>query len=165
MIKLLATRFGEIEVDEGKEIRFAQGLFGFPEAHRYVLLYPGGTGRVAWLQSLELEALAFPVVEGSALGPDYPQPGGKQLAQDAGLTSADPTVLVIVAAQKGGGLIANMLAPLVVDPTTRQGAQLVLDPQRYSAAAPLRQAQAQAGAPGAALPQASATTSSASATR
>lgn len=138
MINLPGTRFGNIEVDEGSEIQFPQGLFGFPDAHRYALLYPGGTGRVAWLQSLDVPALAFPIVEGSALGPNYPEPSAAKLAQEAGLNSSEPTVLVIIAAQKGGGLIANMLAPLVIDMDSRKGVQLVLDPTVYSADTPLR---------------------------
>ena len=140
MIKLQGTRFGEIEVEEGSEIVFARGLFGFPDSRSYALLYPGGRGRVAWLQSLEVPGLAFPVVDGAALGPDYPQPAAANLATDAGLGTTELAVLVIVAAQKGGGLVANMLAPLVIDLATRAGAQIVLDPQVYSAAAPLRPA-------------------------
>lgn len=138
MINLPGTRFGNIEVEEGSELHFAQGLFGFPDAHRFVLLYPGGTGRVAWLQSLDVPALAFPIVEGSALGPNYPEPPAAKLAQEAGLEATDPTILVIIAAQKGGGLIANMLAPLVIDMANRKGVQLVLDPKVYTPDTPLR---------------------------
>jgi len=138
MINLAGTRFGNIEVDEGSELNFPQGLFGFPDSHRFVLLYPGANGRVAWLQSLDMPALAFPIVEGGALGPNYPEPSAAKLAQEAGLNSSEPTVLVIIAVQKGGGLIANMLAPLVIDMANRKGAQIVLDPKVYSAETPLR---------------------------
>ncbi len=137
MIRLISTRFGDIEVDEAKAIVFPRGLIGFPNARRYVLLYPGGRGKVAWLQSLEVSGLAFPVVDGGLLGDDYPRPGPVQLAQEAGIGATDLAILVVVAAQKGAGLIANMLAPLVVDLETRSGAQIVLDPQRYSASARL----------------------------
>ncbi len=138
MIQLVSTRFGDIEVDEAKAIVFPRGIIGFPDAKRYALLYPNGHGKVAWLQSLEVPGLAFPVVDGAMLGDNYPEPGPTQLAQSAGLGTTDLAVLVVVAVQKGSGLIANMLAPLVIDLETRSGAQIVLDPQRYSAAAQLR---------------------------
>jgi flagellar assembly factor FliW len=138
VIKLQGTRFGEIEVEEGSEIVFPRGLFGFPDARRYALLHPGGRGRIAWLQSFEVAGLAFPVVEGAALGPDYPSPAVQALATEAGLGTGDVTILVIVAAQKGGGLVANMLAPLVIDLQTRTGAQIVLDAQTYSPSALIR---------------------------
>jgi flagellar assembly factor FliW len=72
------------------------------------------------------------------LGPDYPRPDATQIAHDAGLGSSDVAVLVIVAANKGRGLVANMLAPLIIDRSTRTGAQIVLDPRLYSAEAQLR---------------------------
>jgi flagellar assembly factor FliW len=137
VIQLVSTRFGDIEVDDTKAIVFRQGLIGFPDARRYVLLYPNGRGKVAWLQSLEVTGLAFPVVDGAMLGSDYPQPSAARLAQDAGIGVTDLAVLVVVAAEKGVGLIANMLAPLVIDLETHSGAQIVLDPQRYSASAKL----------------------------
>jgi len=137
VIQLVSTRFGNIEVDDTKAIVFRQGLIGFPDARRYVLLYPNGRGKVAWLQSLEVTGLAFPVVDGAMLGGDYPQPAAARLANEAGIGSTDLAVLVVVAVQKGVGLIANMLAPLVIDLETRSGAQIVLDPQKYSASAQL----------------------------
>lgn len=143
MIKLQGTRFGDIEVEEGNELSFPSGLFGFPEQTRYVLLYPGGQGRVAWLQSLEMPGLAFPIVDGRVLGPDYPQPIPAQLAREAGLGSDDVTIVVVIAGAKSRGLVANMLAPLVIDRTSRTGAQIVLDPELYSATAQLRPPNAQ----------------------
>jgi flagellar assembly factor FliW len=137
VIQLVSTRFGNIEVDDTKAIVFRQGLIGFPDARRYVLLYPGGRGKVAWLQSLEETGLAFPVVDGTLLGDEFPQPGAVHLAHEAGIGSTDLAVLVVVAVQKGVGLIANMLAPLIIDLETRSGAQIVLDPQKYSASAQL----------------------------
>jgi len=138
MIKLQGTRFGDIEVQEGNELVFPRGLFGFPEQKRYALLYPGGQGRVAWLQSLDMPSLAFPIVDGAILGPDYPKPGPTQLAQDAGLGSDDVAVVVVIAGGKSRGLVANMLAPLVIDRTSRTGAQIVLDPDLYSPSAQIR---------------------------
>jgi flagellar assembly factor FliW len=137
VIQLVSTRFGNIEVDDSKAIVFRQGLIGFPDARRYVLIYPGGRGKVAWLQSIEVTGLAFPVVDGAMLGDNYPEPSAAHLAHEAGIGGTDLAVLVVVAVQKDVGLIANMLAPLVIDLETRLGVQIVLDPQKYSASAKL----------------------------
>jgi flagellar assembly factor FliW len=136
-MRVSGTRFGEIEVEEGKAIVFPRGLIGFPEARRYVLLEPSAPGRVAWLQSLDTPELAFPVVDGRVVGGSYPNPTPEKLAHDAGIGESELAVLVVVAAQKGKGLVANLLAPLVVDLESRSGAQVVLDHRQYSAAAPL----------------------------
>ncbi len=136
-MRVLGTRFGEIELDDAKIIVFAGGLIGFPHAKRYVLLDSSEAGQVGWLQSLDVPALAFPVVDGTAIDASYPQPPAEQLAKEAGFGTDDLAVLVIVAAPKGKGLFANLLAPLVVDLTSRTGAQVVLDPRKYAAAVPL----------------------------
>jgi flagellar assembly factor FliW len=137
MMNVTGTRFGEIELDDGKAIVFPRGLIGFPNALRYVLLEPRGTGQVAWLQSLDTPELAFPVIDGAAIGASYPDPAPAKLAHEAGIGGAEIAVLVIVAAQQGKGLVANLLAPLVIDLESRSGVQVVLDPNRYSAAVPV----------------------------
>jgi flagellar assembly factor FliW len=136
-MRVSGTRFGEIELDDAKIIIFAGGLIGFPDAKRYVLLDSLQAGQVGWLQSLDLPALAFPVVDGTAIDASYPQPPAEQLGREAGFETDDLAVLVIVAAPKGKGLYANLLAPLVVDLTSRTGVQVVLDPRKYAAAVPL----------------------------
>jgi len=137
-MRIAGTRFGSIEVDEERAMTFPRGLIGFPDKRRYVLLEPRGNSRVAWLQSLEMPALAFPVLDGTGFGDEYPQPRAKELAKTAGLGMTEVAVLVVVAvASESKGLLANMLAPLVVDLETRTGAQVVLDHHRFSAATPL----------------------------
>lgn len=137
MIRIEGTRFGDIELDDTRTIVFTRGLVGFPDAKRYVLLEPQSRGRVAWLQSLQSPELAFPVVDGASLPAGYPDPPPSQLAHDAGLGASELAVLIVVAVRKGQGLVANLLAPLIVDLETRSGAQVVLDPRKYSAAVPL----------------------------
>lgn len=120
-MRVVGTRFGEIELDDAKAIVFSRGLIGFPDARRYVLLEPRSSGQVAWLQSLDIPELAFPVINGGEIPGSYPDPAPEKLARDAGLAGSDVAVLVIVAAKRGKGLVANLLAPLVVDLESRLG--------------------------------------------
>jgi flagellar assembly factor FliW len=136
-MQLAGTRFGDIEFDDNRILSFPRGLIGFGDARRYVLLEPGGRAPIAWLQSLDVPALAFPVMDGSRLAPGYPDPPPTELAREAGLGHEDVAVLVVVAAQGGKGLSANLLAPLVVDQQVRIAAQVVLDPKRFSATTPM----------------------------
>ena len=136
MMRITGTRFGEIELEDGKAIVFPRGLIGFPEARRYVLLERGSRGPVAWLQSLDTPELAFPVVDAAKIDGAYPDPAPAKLAHEAGISESQLAVLVVVAAENGKGLVANLLAPLVVDLESRSGAQVVLDPRKYSATAP-----------------------------
>lgn len=137
-MRLDGTRFGNIEVDESRAIAVPRGLIGFPEETKFVLLEPAPGRTVAWLQSMTTPSLAFPVVDGATIGTDYPDPSAAALARDAALADSDVSVLVIVSARAAEkNLVANVLAPIVVDLSKRQAAQVVLDPRKYSAARPL----------------------------
>jgi flagellar assembly factor FliW len=133
MIRIENTRFGSLTLDEEGALRFPRGVLGFPGEDRFVLVEREGHA-VGFLQSLKTASLCFPVVGGELFLPDYPRPEGAVLAREAGLDCDDPTLLVIVAARSGAAhLTANLLAPLVIDPVTRTGAQVVLDSRVFSA--------------------------------
>jgi len=145
VIHLSNTRFGDIEVDDSRSVTFPRGLIGFPDARRFILLEPRGRAPVAWLQSIDVPELAFPVVDGACIDPSYPQPAPPELARAAGLGATELALMVIVAATgHQRSLVANMLAPLVVDLESRTGAQVVLDHRVFSASAPLSATLAQA---------------------
>jgi flagellar assembly factor FliW len=132
-MRLEGTRFGSMDVDDGRVITFPSGLIGFLNAKSFVLLERGEGSMIAWLQSIDTPALAFPVVPGEMFGADYPTPSARDLARENRLPDADLSVFVIVAAKPGGaGLSANLLAPLIIDVESRCGVQVVLDPNRYA---------------------------------
>ena len=66
------TRFGAIDVENSSVIEFPEGLLGFGECKRYVLLdHPGGNGPFEWLQSTERPEIAFCVIDPVQFKPDY----------------------------------------------------------------------------------------------
>lgn len=137
-MQLARTRFGEIEVDTRKVILLRTGLIGFPGERHFVLLRPEGPSPIAWLQSLKTPALAFPVVEASRIAPPYPAESADALAARAGIGAVRLAVLVIVSVRsRAPKMVANLLAPIVVDARDGVGAQVVLDATAYSASTPL----------------------------
>jgi flagellar assembly factor FliW len=137
-MQITGTRFGEIDVDAKRVIALRNGMIGFPGETRFVLLRPKAQRPIAWLQSLQNPALAFPVVESTQIAPPYPVETHGELAGQAGIDSESVSVFVVVSVRpKGPGVIANLLAPIVVDRATGNGAQIVLDAKKYSASTPL----------------------------
>ncbi len=133
------TRFGTIVYDESRALTLPAGMIGFSRETRFIFLEPPAGRRVAWLQSLISPELAFPVVGAALFGDAYPSPGLYELGRRARLVRSpedELTALVVVAAPRGSGRIANLLAPIVINLDTRMGAQVVLDADVYSAAAP-----------------------------
>jgi carbon storage regulator len=126
------SRLGKLEVEGGREIVFAAGLLGLPECKRFVLLASKEVG-FGWLQCLDAPDVTLPVLDGSMLRLVPPLPPARELAVRANLTAIDPSTLIVVADTPDGGMIANVLAPLVIDMESFRGAQVVLDHAVYSA--------------------------------
>lgn len=135
---IAGTRFGSMDVDDGRVITFPSGLIGFLNARSFVLLERGEGSMIAWLQSVDTPTLAFPVIPAEMFGEDYPTPSVRDLARESRIPETDLSVFVIVAAKPGGGLTANLLAPLIIDAESRRGAQVVLDPNRYAVSMPIQ---------------------------
>jgi len=125
---LETTRFGVIELDEARAVLFEEGLPGFPEARRFVLLEHSAQSPLHWLQSLEDGALAFVVMDPMFLDQNYLQAIPPEALAELDLQAAtEAAVLVIVNIQREGpSITANLLAPLVINPGNKRGKQVIL---------------------------------------
>jgi flagellar assembly factor FliW len=132
-MKIESQRFGTMEVAEDQLIRFADGMIGFPEEKEYVLLPHGQSDSIAWLQSTENPDLAFPVVSAHDVSESY-NGALDALINAAGLGSSrdDVAVMAVLCAPQTGPATINLVAPIVVNATTRNAAQVLLDNSRFS---------------------------------
>lgn len=138
-MKVVSSRFGTMDLDDGDAIAFRHGLIGFPEERSFVLLRPGADSLVGWLQSTVTEWLALPVVAIEALDIDYSAVPVGAAAEAAAIGSAEsPLATMIVLCAPGGGATptVNLLAPIIVNAETRLGAQILLDDARFSTREP-----------------------------
>lgn len=129
-----SRRFGDIEIDDESVLQFSQGIIGFPEEREFVLIPHSSTGFLAWLQSVRTPGLALPVVSAHAFGEKYPDVPVEPAAEAAGVgsTAEDVAVMVVLCAPQGQPATVNLLAPIVVNATTRTGAQVILDGSRFT---------------------------------
>lgn len=118
-------------------LHFEAGLVGFPDARRFVLV--GGDGGAFELRSLDDATADFVVVAPAPFFPDYAPMIDDATAERLELTTADDALVLLVVTLGGRpqDATANLLAPLVVNRRTRQGAQVVLNSQPYPLRAPL----------------------------
>jgi flagellar assembly factor FliW len=132
-MKIESQRFGTMEVAEEQLIRFADGMIGFPEEKEYVLLPHGQSEWFAGLQSTENPALAFRVVSAHDVSDSY-NGALDALINAAGLGSSrdDVAVMAVLCAPQTGPATINLVAPIVVNATTRNAAQVLLDNSRFS---------------------------------
>ncbi len=120
------SRFGSVEVDEGRTISFARGILGFPKYREFVLIQGEPDSTFYWLQSVDAADLAFVVTDPLLFVPDYQIPLREETRQDLGISDlAEANVLVIVN-KVGDTLTANLQGPLVIHAGTRAAAQIVI---------------------------------------
>lgn len=129
-----SQRFGTLEVNEEELLSFRAGVIGFPSEQRFALVPHHGSGYIAWLQSTSTPGLAFPVVSAHAFGETYPDVSVVGAAREAGIEGTEESlaVMVVLCALSGQPATVNLLAPIVVNATTRQGAQVILEGTRFS---------------------------------
>jgi flagellar assembly factor FliW len=125
-------RFGPIEVDDGKLVRFPDGLLGFPKHHRFALLQTAPDPALFWLQSVEDPDLAFVVCDPLLFVPDYQVPIRRDDLNALGLHNTQDCQVLVIVNKVNGVLTGNLLGPIVVNAHTLTARQLVLSDKRYS---------------------------------
>ncbi len=129
-----SDRFGSIEANEHDIIVFSQGIFGFPDEHKFLLIRTENAHAIGWLQSVTSSYLALPVVSAHVLVPRYPDVDVETYARVAGIGDSldEIAVLVVLNAPPGIPATVNLVAPIIVNVATRKGAQLFLDDTRFT---------------------------------
>ena len=120
-------------------IVFPEGLVGCPEWQRFVQVVDADdTLPVAILQCLDDTAVQLLVTDPALVEPDYVAPLSRRDRAELGLSSgAEPVVYCTLSVHADGSISANLLGPLVVNPVTRRGLQLVLADSTYSTRHPV----------------------------
>lgn len=138
MITLESDHFGTVEIPDDAVIRLEGGLYGFEELHRFALLpVDAGNPRIQWLQSLDDQALAWLIIDPTLIRPDYAPAVDAADLGSIGLSSLEDGIVMVICVLAGRpqDVTANLQAPLVFNPITRQGRQVIVsDP-----ALPLKQ--------------------------
>ena len=131
---IYSERFGEIEIETADLLHFPAGIIGFSGETDFVLVRKDDLGAVAWLQSIKTPYLALPVVSAHLLSSKFPDVPVERIAERAGLGSEpeELAVLVVVSAPPGQPATVNLMAPIVVNATTRVGAQLLVEETRFT---------------------------------
>ncbi len=139
MIK--TTRFGEMEIDNGRVIHFPEGMIGFPDHRNFVLLEHKPGSPFMWLQSTEDPDLAFVLINPYRMKSDYLEDlPHDERARVLGENGRSPLILAVVTIPRGEAhrATANLLGPLVIDVEKRTGRQVILAGSAYQTRHPLR---------------------------
>lgn len=141
-MKIDTTRFGEIAVNKNKLITFPNGILGFPELKRYVLLENDKDLPFGWLQAVDDKDIAFVVMDLLTFKPDYRLSIEEKEITDLDVKDeSDLCILAIITIPERNSLkiTANLQGPLVINLVNRKGKQLVLQGSGYTCKYPIFQ--------------------------
>ncbi len=133
-MKVVTSRFGEIEVPDDSVINFPEGVVGFKECNKFVIFDCSDDGVFKWLQSCDKDDVAFVICEASMIVPEYQAIlGQKELdALQAKDLSELVTCLILCIPEDPKEMTANLLGPIVFNAEKRVGMQMVLINPGYS---------------------------------
>lgn len=143
MPQILQTRFGTLDYLEEDVITFPEGLIGFAQYQKYVLIRTNEAGTFRWLQAIEEPGLAFLVADPADLVPGYSIELSDNEAASLEIGPDTATLLLTTASIPPGkpeDLTLNLAGPIVINAEARTGRQLVVDnetvPVRHRVFAP-----------------------------
>ncbi|MBU1023854.1 flagellar assembly protein FliW [bacterium] len=144
-IRLKSTRFGKLAIRPEFIWNFPEGLIGFRNCHRFALINAAkddeSESLFAWMQSIERENLAFPVMNPLAVFPDYvirqDEPGIIMRGIDKSDGEYQLLVIVTVPERDPKGITANLAAPLILQPKNKTAWQVILEKGPYKVSQPL----------------------------
>ena len=115
-------------------VTFPEGLVGCPTWKRFVLIVEDAEELpVAMLQSLDDPECTMLVADPKMVEPSYTV---RLTAEDRAALAlgkdGQPVLYCTLSVSADGWISANLLAPLAINPVSRQGRQLVLDESAYT---------------------------------
>jgi flagellar assembly factor FliW len=138
---LHSAHFGRLEYARSSTLAFSEGLPGFEQEHRFLLIEQPCHHPLVFLQSVTTPALCFPALPVRVVEPQYePQLSAGDL-QLLGFYQQpeigdDAVVLTLIAVHEQDPT-ANLLAPIIINLRTRAAAQCIDAGMRYSHRHPL----------------------------
>lgn len=131
-MKVATKAYGIIEVEERQKVTFPEGLFGFESFKDYVLL-DASQQPFFWLQSLDVEQVAFVLVNPFLFRPDYEMNISNEELAEIGVDSAEKALVfsIVTIPSDGTPMTANLQGPLVINRDTGSGKQAILSDARW----------------------------------
>ena len=131
-MKVSTKAYGLIDVDERQKIVFPQGLLGFEELKDYILL-DAERQPFYWLQSTDVEQVAFILVNPFLFRPDYEVNISNEELAEIKLHSPEKALIfsIVTIPPNDGPMTANLQGPLVINRDNRTGKQAVLSDTRW----------------------------------
>lgn len=123
-MKCVTHQFGEIDYAEEHVYYFPEGIIGFEQLRKFIIINDADTEPFRWLVSIEDENFCVPILDPTFVEPHY---------EGAGLFEVGATVAVIASLKEPiEQSTVNLRSPLVFDVGNHVGKQTILETDRFA---------------------------------
>ncbi len=132
---LLNTKhFGEININEEQIITFVDGIPGFESLTKYSIIQTQEPDSAfCWMQSIENAELAFALVNPFMIKADYEFELTQEKLDMLNIRAPEEVVVyaIVVIPEDVSKASMNLKAPIIINSTTKKGAQIIIDNSKY----------------------------------
>jgi flagellar assembly factor FliW len=145
-LNIQTSRFGTVECSVDETVVFPEGILGFNDLRRFVLLDDPHDEIFAWMQSCEVPEIAFPILEPELFSPQYQVVLTKHdlehlqmPTQAAGqpLPAGTRSFSIVTIPDDPTQMTANLKAPIVINIAARMARQVVLQDNHLAIREPI----------------------------
>jgi flagellar assembly factor FliW len=115
------------------ELRFPDGLLGFPQLKAFQLIEPPEAYPIKFLKPLAQTDISFVCVNVGAIKPDYTVPLSPEDAKALAIRAPEEALVLalVVIPEDPRRMTANLAGPILVNLKTREGRQVVLNTDQF----------------------------------
>lgn len=133
-MKINTLRFGIVDIDKSEIIIVPEGIIGFPDIKRYVILDMGKDTPFKLFQAVDEPTVGFVIIDPILFKPDYKV---KIRKEDLYSLSAENlneivTAVIVTIPEDLYKMTANLRGPLLINLKSRLARQLVLSDDTYN---------------------------------
>ncbi len=128
------VRFGEIEIEEEKIIRFSAGIPAFEEEQEFVIIPYDEESPFVFLQSMQTAELAFLMTSPFIFFPEYQFEIDDDSIEALAIEREEDLLIYVLLTLPGKDIkqmTANLLGPIVINQQNHQAKQIILDKSEY----------------------------------
>ncbi len=134
---LIKTKFfGDVDIADDKVITLVNGLLGFDELKKYVILFDSDKSSgesISWFQSADEQTLALPVINPLLVKNDYNPMVDDDILAPLGEPGEDGYFVLVTMriTSDPKEVSCNLKAPIIINPKTLLGCQIIVENEDY----------------------------------
>jgi flagellar assembly factor FliW len=135
LVEIKTTRFGDVKIDENLIITLPEGILGFEDIKRYIILdHFDKESPFKWLQSIEDPSLAFVITDPLMFVPEYKARISKEEIKAIDISGESKAIIVVIVNIKRdhSEITVNLQGPIVINAEKKLAKQVVIKESDYS---------------------------------